>query len=94
MDAPKLHAVHTSSGCFDINSQPSGPWESSSPRGSMKPYLVEGSEPVQVHYEGVLRYGKQVAKGVFEERRASLTAQNHNDLLDKFQALVNAYYAD
>ena len=90
MDAPKLRASHTSSGCFDITSTNSKEVAS----GHMQPFLVEGSEPAQVHYKGSLRYGKPVDAETHEERRTETTAQNHHDLLDKLQRVVNAYYAD
>ena len=90
MDAPKLRASHTSSGCFDLTSTGSD----SHATGHMQPFLVEGSEPAQVHYRGTVRYGKRVDPETTEERRTETTAQNHHDLLDKLQRVVNAYYAD
>ena len=89
---PKLEARHTSSGCFDISSTPAAP-PAPEISGAMRPEMVQGSEPAQIHFAGSIRCHKRIDAETVDVRTITSTASTHRDLLDKFQRLVNAYYS-
>ena len=91
MNAPILRADHTSAGCFKIHSGPTKP-DDDHVTGSMRPEMVEGSEPAQIHFEGTLTMHKRIDAETNDVRTVRSSASTHRDLLDKFQRIANAYY--
>ena len=96
MTAPKLTLRHTNSGCFDIMCQPDSHDSHNNLNccGTMSPELVRGSEPVETCYTGRVSYHRRIDQHTTEERTYKATAPTHQQLLEKMQQVVDAYFAD